>query len=199
VLVDGADALPAIADAIESAESHVWLAGWHFSPEFRLPSGQSLRELLAEAAGRVHAKIRIVADRWLTIGSANVNEHSLFNDTERNVVTRDPELARETRLRLWAEHLECEPGDLAGDPTGIVDERWRAGRGAARAGPPRRPRDTEAPSAAACLAALHGDARAADRPARRRLASALLPVARSSPRVTCTKARSILDRPPCSM
>jgi hypothetical protein len=48
VLVDGADALPAIADAIESAESHVWLAGWHFSPEFRLPSGQSLRELLAE-------------------------------------------------------------------------------------------------------------------------------------------------------
>ncbi len=44
--------------------------------------------------------------RWLTVGSANLNEHSLFNDTEMNVVTHDPPLARETRLRLWAEHLE---------------------------------------------------------------------------------------------
>src|SRR6185437_11607338 len=30
----------------------------------------------------VHAKIAIVDDSWLTIGSANLNEHSLFNDTE---------------------------------------------------------------------------------------------------------------------
>ena len=53
----------------------------------------------------VHAKIGIVDDRWLTIGSANLNEHSLFNDTELNVLTCDPELARGTRLRLWSEHL----------------------------------------------------------------------------------------------
>src|SRR5690242_4379856 len=43
----------------------------------------------------VHAKIGIVDDRWLTIGSANLNEHSLFNDTEMNVVTHDPRLARD--------------------------------------------------------------------------------------------------------
>ena len=73
----------------------------------------------------VHAKIGTVDDRWLTIGSANLNEHSLFNDTEMNVVTHDPELARQTRLRLWAEHLECEPAELEGDPAQIVDERWR--------------------------------------------------------------------------
>ena len=54
----------------------------------------------------VHAKVAIVDDRWLTIGSANLNEHSLFNDTEMNVVAHDPDLARSTRLRLWAEHLE---------------------------------------------------------------------------------------------
>src|SRR5205085_8923058 len=30
----------------------------------------------------VHAKIGIVDDRWLTLGSANLNEHSLFNDSE---------------------------------------------------------------------------------------------------------------------
>jgi len=73
----------------------------------------------------VHAKIGIVDDRWLTIGSANLNEHSLFNDTEMNVVTHDPGLARQTRLQLWAEHLECDPVELEGNPAQIVDERWR--------------------------------------------------------------------------
>ena len=37
----------------------------------------------------VHAKIGIIDDRWLTIGSANLNEHSLLNDTEMNVLTCD--------------------------------------------------------------------------------------------------------------
>jgi phosphatidylserine/phosphatidylglycerophosphate/cardiolipin synthase-like enzyme len=73
----------------------------------------------------VHAKIGIVDDRWLTIGSANLNEHSLFNDTEMNVVMQDPELARGVRLRLWSEHLGCDATELEGDPAEIVDERWR--------------------------------------------------------------------------
>ena len=73
----------------------------------------------------VHAKIGIVDDRWLTIGSANLNDHSLFNDTELNVVTHDPSLAHRTRLALWAEHLECTPADIDGDPTDIIDHRWR--------------------------------------------------------------------------
>ena len=38
----------------------------------------------------VHAKIGIVDDAWLAIGSANLNEHCLFNDTEVDVVTCDP-------------------------------------------------------------------------------------------------------------
>ena len=73
----------------------------------------------------IHAKIGIVDDRWLTIGSANLNEHSLFNDTEMNVVVQNPALARETRLRLWAEHLECEPRELEGGPEQIIDTRFR--------------------------------------------------------------------------
>jgi phosphatidylserine/phosphatidylglycerophosphate/cardiolipin synthase-like enzyme len=52
----------------------------------------------------VHAKVGIVDDAWLTVGSANLNEHSLFNDSEMNLVCCDPELARSTRERLWAEH-----------------------------------------------------------------------------------------------
>jgi phosphatidylserine/phosphatidylglycerophosphate/cardiolipin synthase-like enzyme len=73
----------------------------------------------------VHAKIGIVDDRWLTLGSANLNEHSFFNDTEMNVVTHDANIARALRLRLWAEHLGCEPYELEGDPARIVDDRWR--------------------------------------------------------------------------
>ena len=43
----------------------------------------------------VHAKVGIVDDRWLTVGSANLNAHSLMNDTEMNVVTDDAGLARD--------------------------------------------------------------------------------------------------------
>jgi phosphatidylserine/phosphatidylglycerophosphate/cardiolipin synthase-like enzyme len=73
----------------------------------------------------VHAKVGIVDDRWLTLGSANLNEHSLFNDTEMNVVVHDPELARRTRLRLWSEHLECPPERIPADPIEAIDELWK--------------------------------------------------------------------------
>jgi phosphatidylserine/phosphatidylglycerophosphate/cardiolipin synthase-like enzyme len=73
----------------------------------------------------VHSKIGIVDDRWLTIGSANLNEHSLFNDTEANVVTCDPSLARQTRLRLWSEHLQRPVPEVWGRPAQVVDELWR--------------------------------------------------------------------------
>ena len=58
----------------------------------------------------VHAKIGIVDDAWMTVGSANLNEHSLFNDTEVNVVVRDEAFIRAARLRLWEEHLEQAAG-----------------------------------------------------------------------------------------
>jgi phosphatidylserine/phosphatidylglycerophosphate/cardiolipin synthase-like enzyme len=70
----------------------------------------------------VHAKIGIVDDTWLTVGSANLNEHSLFNDTEVNAVVRDPSFVRGVRERLWSEHLEQS---VEGDPVRVVDELWR--------------------------------------------------------------------------
>jgi phosphatidylserine/phosphatidylglycerophosphate/cardiolipin synthase-like enzyme len=73
----------------------------------------------------VHAKIAVVDDRWLTVGSANLNEHSLFNDSEVNLVSCEPELARGTRERLWAEHLELPLDQVRGrEPSRLVDERW---------------------------------------------------------------------------
>jgi phosphatidylserine/phosphatidylglycerophosphate/cardiolipin synthase-like enzyme len=73
----------------------------------------------------VHAKLAVIDDTWLTIGSANLNEHSLFNDTEMNIVTHDPVLARETRLRLWSEHLELPIDSLDRDPIDVIDTIWK--------------------------------------------------------------------------
>jgi phosphatidylserine/phosphatidylglycerophosphate/cardiolipin synthase-like enzyme len=73
----------------------------------------------------VHAKVGIVDDRWLTIGSANLNEHSLFNDTEVNVVTHDQSLARSVRLRLWSEHLALPVDQVDGEPAHVIDTVWR--------------------------------------------------------------------------
>jgi phosphatidylserine/phosphatidylglycerophosphate/cardiolipin synthase-like enzyme len=73
----------------------------------------------------VHAKVGIVDDRWLTVGSANLNAHSLLNDTEMNVVSDSAELARGTRARLWSEHLQVEPQEiLAREPHAVFDELW---------------------------------------------------------------------------
>ena len=73
----------------------------------------------------VHAKVAVVDDEWLTVGSANLNEHSLLNDSEMNVVAHDPELAADTRLRLWSEHLELEPEEIPANTTTAVDELWK--------------------------------------------------------------------------
>ena len=72
-----------------------------------------------------HAKIAIVDDGSLTVGSANLNEHSLFNDTEMNIVTREADLVRQTRIRLWSEHLDVPVAELQANPTDIVDTKWR--------------------------------------------------------------------------
>jgi phosphatidylserine/phosphatidylglycerophosphate/cardiolipin synthase-like enzyme len=95
-------------------------------------AGRFLAATIRSISGRrddplyVHAKVGIVDDRWLTIGSANLNAHSLLNDTEMNVVTDDAGLARATRVRLWAEHLELAEAEVAAtDPTVLVDDCWR--------------------------------------------------------------------------
>jgi hypothetical protein len=41
-----------------------------------------------------------------------------------NVVTLDPRVARETRLRLWSEHLERPVSEVDGDSTEVVETLW---------------------------------------------------------------------------
>src|SRR5581483_5940227 len=73
----------------------------------------------------VHSKAAVVDDTWLTVGSPNLNEHSLFNDTGCNVVVRVPALAREVRLGLWEGHLERPRAEIDGYPARVFDELWK--------------------------------------------------------------------------
>ncbi len=57
----------------------------------------------------VHAKTTIVDDAWLTLGSANLNNRGMRDDTEMNVAMEHHEMARRLRILLMAEHLGlCE-------------------------------------------------------------------------------------------
>jgi phosphatidylserine/phosphatidylglycerophosphate/cardiolipin synthase-like enzyme len=79
----------------------------------------------------VHSKVCIIDDVWMLVGSSNVNRRSWTHDSELSCAVldenRDPRaprdpaglgddarvLARETRLRLWCEHLGRTPDDHA--------------------------------------------------------------------------------------
>jgi len=53
----------------------------------------------------VHAKVAIIDDLWSMVGSGNLNNRGMRDDTEMNVATLNAALAQELRLLLWAEHL----------------------------------------------------------------------------------------------
>jgi phosphatidylserine/phosphatidylglycerophosphate/cardiolipin synthase-like enzyme len=72
----------------------------------------------------VHAKIGMVDDRWLAIGSANLNSHSFYNDTEVCIVVAEDDLARTTRERLWREHLDVDEPSFADWQQRAKDERY---------------------------------------------------------------------------
>ncbi len=67
----------------------------------------------------VHSKVLAVDDRLLMIGSANLSDRSLGLDTECNLAIEacDDPRARSAiagfRDRLLAEHLDCEPSEIA--------------------------------------------------------------------------------------
>jgi phosphatidylserine/phosphatidylglycerophosphate/cardiolipin synthase-like enzyme len=111
----------------------------------------------------VHAKVCIIDDVWLAVGSDNLNRRSWTNDSEVSCAVidetrderepRDPaglgdgarRLARDTRLRLWHEHLGAEGDELVDPVTGFAAlaraatalDAWHAG-GRRGARPPGR-------------------------------------------------------------
>lgn len=73
----------------------------------------------------VHAKVAIVDDEWLTVGSANLNNRGLITDGELNAVVHDAAVARRMRVALWAEHLAMPRDEVAeADPIDLADHAW---------------------------------------------------------------------------
>jgi phosphatidylserine/phosphatidylglycerophosphate/cardiolipin synthase-like enzyme len=72
----------------------------------------------------VHAKVCVVDDRWMTIGSDNLNLRSWTHDSELTCAVVDPDgvLPRSLRTSLWAEHLGLPEDDpRLSDLSGAVD------------------------------------------------------------------------------
>lgn len=72
----------------------------------------------------VHAKVCVVDDAWMTIGSDNLNLRSWTHDSEITCAVVDPAgtLPRALRTSLWGEHLGLAPDDpRMSDPGGAMD------------------------------------------------------------------------------
>jgi phosphatidylserine/phosphatidylglycerophosphate/cardiolipin synthase-like enzyme len=53
----------------------------------------------------VHSKVMIVDDKWITIGSANMDRDGFRDSSEVDLGMLAPGLARNLRVKLWHEHL----------------------------------------------------------------------------------------------
>lgn len=84
-----------VPDAVKEKRIRVFCLGTSTSKE----DGEHYRPIY------VHAKVAIIDDVWVTVGSANLNNRGMRDDTEMNVATLDDELAQGLRLLLWSEHL----------------------------------------------------------------------------------------------
>jgi phosphatidylserine/phosphatidylglycerophosphate/cardiolipin synthase-like enzyme len=58
----------------------------------------------------IHAKLMIVNDAFLTLGSANINTRSMQVDSELNACLDRPEIAKPLRQELWGRHTNSWPG-----------------------------------------------------------------------------------------
>jgi phosphatidylserine/phosphatidylglycerophosphate/cardiolipin synthase-like enzyme len=97
------------AYSLYAAGPHLGVTGFYYRPIY------------------VHAKVTVVDDEWLSIGSANLNTRGLITDSELNVVAHDPGLARRLRVALWAEHLGMPEQEIAAaEPRTLIDDVWRS-------------------------------------------------------------------------
>ena len=95
VLIDGAQALPEIASALQGAQEFVHITGWHVAPHFELIRGEEpvvIGALLAELAERIDVRILVWAGAPVPA----------FHPTRAEIRENIENLVRDTRIR-------CEP------------------------------------------------------------------------------------------
>jgi phosphatidylserine/phosphatidylglycerophosphate/cardiolipin synthase-like enzyme len=114
----------------------------------------------------VHAKVCVVDDEWMTIGSDNLNRRSWTHDSEVTCAVVDPSgvLPRSVRSSLWAEHLglpEDDPrlADLSGAMALWVEREHAPGSRVGEHVPPSVPARTRRWARPAYLALYDPDGR----------------------------------------
>src|SRR5205085_11758064 len=115
ILIDGAEALPAIAEELRNARSHVHITGWYFTPAFALVrEGKAvvLRHLLAELAERLDVRVLVWAGAPLP----------LFRPSRYEVRRMRDELTRETRIQCRLDSRE-RPMHCHHEKTIVIDDR----------------------------------------------------------------------------
>jgi phosphatidylserine/phosphatidylglycerophosphate/cardiolipin synthase-like enzyme len=63
----------------------------------------------------VHSKVMIIDDKWITIGSANMDRDGFRDSSELDLGILAPTPARQLRVKLWREHLGGHNNKNTGD------------------------------------------------------------------------------------
>ena len=82
------------------------------STQFANATAQRYREIY------IHSKLMLIDDSMFTLGSANLNLRSFAVDSEINIASDDPWVAKDLRQRVWAQHTKglFDGGGEATDP-----------------------------------------------------------------------------------
>ena len=101
MLIDGADALPAIAAELRKARSHVHLTGWHFSPDFELERDgvTDIAFLLGQASDAAEARTLIERYRASDLAAVHryIGQWNPYMDIDLTPVVDDEESAAISR------------------------------------------------------------------------------------------------------
>lgn len=75
----------------------------------------------------IPAKLLLVDDGFMTLGSANLNQRSMAVDSEINIATNDAALARSLRQRVWMQHSGGKICGKSGTQAEIEEafSKWR--------------------------------------------------------------------------
>jgi len=98
--------------------SDVRLARWAANAVYShlLDAGVKIFEYLPRM---LHAKVAIVDGKWATLGTANLDYRSLFQNYELNLVSSDPDLCRRLQMQFEADLIEA---------SAVCATRWRQRR-----------------------------------------------------------------------
>ncbi len=73
----------------------------------------------------IHAKLMIIDDTFMTLGSANINTRSMETDSELNIIHDRPEVSKPARQKLWDLHTRNWPaGRIADLPLKNAYDAW---------------------------------------------------------------------------